>query len=275
MADRDLKDRVRDWLAKGGYPLEMRVADAFGKRRFRVMQSEYYTDVNTGVSREIDVFASVQQDLGPSFIRLSALVECKSDTTKPWVVFTSSRVRLADRARVVQRSATRLGDEWLDRISTRSDVTNLKIFRLPARPGYGVAAAFSEKLDTPYAALTAVAGAANAVAAEADTRSDVLAATFSRGKAVLLPRAFTLVQFPVVVTEAPLFECYLNTEQGMEIEEIKQTVVVWRNPIYQKPHCIIHLIHSSKVEEFVSEIESDFRYLLKEALQTDGPLKAK
>src|SRR5262245_42801945 len=141
MSEKSLEEKIRDWLNKGGFPLEMRIADAFSKNHFRVIQSEYYTDVNTGAPREIDVYASIQENVEDTFARLAAVIECKSDTTKPWVVFTSNRVQLASPASVVQRSASMLGDRWLHSIAHRTDVSGLRVFRLPSRPGYGVTAA--------------------------------------------------------------------------------------------------------------------------------------
>jgi len=53
----DLKTKVEKWLNEQGYPLEMRVASVLQQGGFRVVQSEYFSDPETGDSRELDIVA--------------------------------------------------------------------------------------------------------------------------------------------------------------------------------------------------------------------------
>src|SRR4051812_46473888 len=108
-APRPLDSRVADWLDTQGYPLEMRVARAFRASRFRVIQSEYYSDPETKASREIDVIASVDARNEDFLFRLTFVVECKMSRDKPWVLFTGTSRGLADPARVAQRASNGLG----------------------------------------------------------------------------------------------------------------------------------------------------------------------
>src|SRR4029079_5519632 len=82
-----LVGRVRPWLDKQGYPLEMRTAAAFRGEGFTVRQSQHYVDPDTHKSREIDVVCFVDDELGIASLRI--VVECKSGD-KPWVVFSSA-----------------------------------------------------------------------------------------------------------------------------------------------------------------------------------------
>ncbi|MGA3117871.1 MAG: hypothetical protein ABSF90_25990 [Syntrophobacteraceae bacterium] len=54
----DLKNKIREWPDKQGYPLEMTVARAFQEAGFYVSSSEYYLDADEKKPREIDVIAS-------------------------------------------------------------------------------------------------------------------------------------------------------------------------------------------------------------------------
>jgi hypothetical protein len=248
MSQPELKDKVLEWLSGQGFPLEMKVARHFGASDFDVIQSDYYSDPKTGVSREIDVHAYKQNEIGKLFLRLSALVECKAGASKPWIVFTSDTIQLADRARVTQRSASALGHYWLRQVSLNDKLAQLSIFQIPSRPGYGVTSAFSDRVDVPYTALMAAAGAADAEREKIDHYES------SSG--------FAVVQFPIVITEAPLFECFLAEDGGLELNEIDQSVIVWRNPVYRMPHCMVHLVQVSAMASFVDRIKNDFEVLL-------------
>lgn len=250
MPEDDLEHKVIAWLLKQGYPLEMRVADSFVRAGFNVVQSEHYNDPQSQTSREIDVSAYQQRDFDATFFRLEILIECKADKSKPWIVFTSERVGLADRARVVQRSATTLGYLWLREVSLRADVCGLSIFQLPTQTGYGVTAAFTEGYDVPYAALMGAATAARAEASSGDKAPQ-------HGQ-----KPFFSVQFPVVAIEAPLFVCRLGKDGTPHIEKTDRAVIAWRNPAYGMPHSIIHVIHASAIETFVAEVSDDFKFLM-------------
>lgn len=256
MSDDELKSRISAWLSKQGYPLEMRVADSFSKLGFRTIQSEYYTDPQTNTPREIDVYTGLQRDIEGSFIRLAGVVECKADKSKPWLVFSSDTIHLVDAARIVQRAANKVGHLWLRRIARRADIVTLPLFELPKRPGYGITAAFSDRSDLPYAALMSAAGASYAQAARDDSYKEA--------------RPFFSVHFPVVVTEAPLFECHLSEAGEVVLTEINTTVIVWRNPVYRLPHCIVHVVRADQIAQFASQMYKDFIMLLED---TDAEMR--
>jgi hypothetical protein len=168
-----------------------------------------------------------------------------------------AKQRFADRARVVQRSSTVLGHEWLRSIASRKDVCDLSIFHLPTKPGYGVTAAFSDGTDVPYAALTGAATAADAEAQFYDKEPQ---------------RLFFSVHFPIVITEAPLFTCELDPKNNTPIsKEVDHAVLAWRNPVYRLPHCIAHIVQAKAADAFAKKVSSDFQFLLE---NTESELEA-
>jgi hypothetical protein len=252
MSTLELKEKISAWLLKQGYPLEMRVAEACVKAGFKVRQSDYYADPQFDKPREIDVSASVQRIFRDILVRLALSVECKADNSKPWVIFASDRIRLHQRARVAQRSATLFGHIWLEHVSERADVQNLEIFRLSSPPAYGVAAAFSDGADIPYTALMAAATAANAKTKAEDTQSGEWICS---------------IHFPVVVTEAPLFLCTLGNNSEPVLKDIERATLVWRNPVYRMPHCIIDVVHASSIDAFTKDAIASFEFLLTQTEQ--------
>ncbi len=57
----DLKKRVEDWLGTQGYPLEFATAAAFRQHGFDVQQGTFARDPEEGISREIDILASMTE----------------------------------------------------------------------------------------------------------------------------------------------------------------------------------------------------------------------
>ncbi|ASZ14131.1 hypothetical protein KTO58_03345 [Chitinophaga pendula] len=53
----DLKNKVKEWLDKQGYPLEMYVAAAFQESGFKIAQSVMYVDPDSKTPREVDLVA--------------------------------------------------------------------------------------------------------------------------------------------------------------------------------------------------------------------------
>ena len=249
MSDDDLEKKLLSWLSKQGYPLEMTVASVFARAGFRVIQSEFYSDPLTNKQREIDLYASLQRNVGSTFFRLAVFTECKAGKSKPWIVFVTRGPKLSDAARVVQRSSNSMGLEWLREISRRKDVCELPIFQLPTAPGYGITAAFSDSgVDAPY---TAIMGAATAADSEAQA-----------GNKVEEARRFFAVHFPIVVTDAPLFACSLGNDNNPKLERVDKTVLAWRNRVYGPPYCIVHVVAASAMGDFVQQTKADFEYLL-------------
>lgn len=216
----------------------MIVAHAFRRVGFRTIQSEYYKDPETGKSREIDVSASMQRFVHDILTRVRFCVECKLARDRPWIMFTSSDIMLADPARVVQRPASTLGYALLESICRRKDIQNLPNFLVPERPGYGLTQAFTSGQDVPYAAIMAAAKATIAEAEDADRGSR------SQGP-------ICEILFPVVVIDGTLFECYLDEADEVITEEIRIGTLVWRSPVVGMPHTIVQVVTLPAFEDFV------------------------
>ena len=127
---KSLESRITEWLETQGYPLEMVVAREFQSAGFRVLQSDYYSGPESNSSREIDVIAHLQEQVGSCLVRLSFCIECKSSQDKPWIIFTSAGVRLANPARVVQRASSLLGTLFLQKLARDNEIQSLNMFSI-------------------------------------------------------------------------------------------------------------------------------------------------
>jgi hypothetical protein len=221
-----LVGRVAAWLGEQGYPLEMAVAAAFEEQGFRIIQSDYYEDPESGDQREIDVMAFRQKSTGKTIARLALMIECKASRDKPWVVFTSASIKYADRARIVQRASSRKGRHFLEAVCDLPEVRRLALFALPTRPAYGVTQAMTTKADVAYAACMS-AGKAVAGHAIVDAAYD--------------ERGWRMVDvlLPIVIIDGRLFEAYLGEHGRPVVEEVQTACLAWRHALVGPPTTFI------------------------------------
>lgn len=267
MASRELKQpepltsKVTSWLTTQGYPLEMRVARALQLVGAHVIQSDYYVDQVTGVAREIDVVATWDHGIGDLIIRVNFTIECKGTKHKPWVMFVSGQQRLASPARVAQRAASQLGRLALLNMADDQSVQDLLLFRLPRFCGYSIAP-MQEKnneKDECFAAMNGVAASTAAQAAQPDYQ------VWQSGTTEVLE-----IIFPVIVTDAPLCTAMLDQNSELVVEEAKQGVVMWRNPVVGLPNTLVHIVTAQEFNNFAEDMAESVGIFLK---MCSGPLR--
>jgi hypothetical protein len=198
----DLPSKVLAWLDTAGFPLEMKAAAGFRDAGFEVRQSTTYADPTTEKSREIDVLANDPDLFG--FIDLAAVVECKS-SPNPWVVLAAQDVmegynRLRTRAVYTPKAFSALSDQKL------SDLTVQRLLHREGRCGYALRQAFSKGNDPGYEAAMAVLSACRGIFPPRRPGWETVAAAV-----------------PIIVVDAPLFECELGPDGKLHIQEVDQS----------------------------------------------------
>jgi len=260
-----LENRLSKWLETQGYPLEMRVERVLRKAGFKTIPSDYYIDLQSHDSREIDIYAHRQRDIEKTLFRVSICVECKSSKEKPWVVFTSEEVSLAAPACVVQRASTPHGRAFLTSVCQNKNVQDLSMFQLPRRPAYSITQAFTSGNDVAYSACLSVSKCASSKANEDNQR--------------LQRRAIAEIVIPIIVIEGKLFESYLTEEGETVVTEIKSSTLLWRNRLTNAAHTIIKITTEDEFPNIVRDISEGITYLfameteLKEGCVTRPPVR--
>lgn len=83
-----MEAKIKEWLEKTGYPLELYVHEKLVKRKYICEKSSLYSDIESGTKREIDLAAYLH---GPSYdthsYSLQLLIECKK-SEKPLIVLS-------------------------------------------------------------------------------------------------------------------------------------------------------------------------------------------
>lgn len=226
--------KVLTILNKGGYALEMRVAEQLRKADAAlVTQSQYYPDPETNKPREIDVvgyFAGQSSEESRRWIHLFLVIECKSKPA-PWVIFDGGKANSNDPVVNLIVTPTFLAptegrehtDVWkeieADLTTAPSGLRPPRVLFTPTQYGRGsgiVEARESETRGGPTdKAWAAVKGAVSA----ARGISDDFRASDPEGR-VEFSKPFFIAWFPVVVTSGKLYRSWLNEAGEMDLAEI-------------------------------------------------------
>ena len=241
----------------------MRVAQQIMKTNLRVTQSDFYSDFETGKNREIDVVARSYDYYEPlnvisiAELEIFSMIECKSNQ-KPWIIFKgSSSVSLWDlEAPLRNKEAQTL----INKINK-----NGFLLKLAEDAASGVTQAFTTGKDVPYEALMGALKAAEAkIRIEREAELEKITDTDS----IIEEHSFSVCAFPVVVTDARLFNCCLKENGEIEICEVEYAAVCTRYPRRKerwKKGTVVYIFRESSVEVFLNGL-NEFRGELKSKL---------
>ena len=209
-------DQVKRWLEEQGFPLEMQSASEFRKAGFEVTQANLYSDIETGKSRHIDVFAAFKDYIGVT--RIAFVVECKA-SKKPWLLLSDPEVLTGYH----RAHSFAVADKNAFKAMTEDPVFSALMehcpwFRKDQLTGYSLRNAFSEK-DIAFEATTSVAKASLA---------------FVKGAKEYQQR----VAFPVIVISSPLVRCFLDDTGQIQAKEIRHGEVFFRLDLENPWSCI-------------------------------------
>jgi len=194
----DFVEKVRQWLVKTGYPLEMRVAQEFRKLEpTLIQQGVNYKDGETGKIREsdIDVFWLAMTPGTLQSISLQVIVECKAGT-QPWIMFADpddTYIDVAHYGFAVAASAEPDDGKFVVTIHDKLIELGVPLFEGPAPLCYGIVQMKRDSDTDKNEAYDSVRQAASGAAA---TVSDF------RPNREPVSLAYSV---PVVVTTHPLF----------------------------------------------------------------------
>jgi hypothetical protein len=214
----DLKKKVEDWLGTQGYPLEFATAAAFRQHGFDVQQGTFARDPEEGISREIDILASMTERGDSSVVRVYFVVECKWSIDKPWVVFVAPG-GMSPAACVAQTVGDKAARMLLWAKAGDKDLQSIGLFQKPDLAGFGGRQALSEKKDVFYEAIQSITSATLLWSQNYDRVSDP--PTRALKHAVVL--------FPLVVVKGSLFQAsYDGGTQGVAVAECDSARVYWK-----------------------------------------------
>jgi hypothetical protein len=148
--------RVKEWLQKEGYPLEMKAALIFEESGFNVTQGVHYEDLITNKYREIDLVAQIRKaTANKSFeIILQCIVECKYSKDKPWIIFSTTTGHQQRIIKDIRRGQEGSAYNLISNLSEIKELPKKGIINGPERTAYGGTLAFKDNnKDETFPAL--------------------------------------------------------------------------------------------------------------------------
>jgi hypothetical protein len=251
MTASDEPSRVAEWLAKQGYPLELRVGQILRKAGWRVQHARWYTDPDSGKARETDIVAELwESDQGKpqKSVCIQLVVECKSSQDKPWVVFSAPQERLPlllrDTAVADRYSRDALWAAGTRKIKLPSLLTGWKAL------GHGVVRAHTDGKTgdptSPFAALHAVVSAATALGREH--------ADFALAAADHWFSSYVVV--PLIVLDGSLYQYSLTDESKEHLQPIHRIAVpVMRQGDWEQTN--VTVVTYSSFDAYTEEVTPD------------------
>jgi hypothetical protein len=241
--ERNLEQKVGDWLAREGYPLEFLAANIFKAAGFAVRQGYHVRDESAHTVREVDVLASATAEVGDSLLRIYHVLECKYSRDKPWVVFTSDQP-IAPSACVAQTFGTMAGQALLWALAGHQEIQGLSYFATPGEPGFGGRQALSDNRDIFYDALQAVVSKATAVMRQYDNPYGGIQDALE----------IAAIAFPLIVVDGRLFSAAFNERtKEMDLAEVEVMRLHWRGAASWRMHATIDIVTSTYLTRLAAQ----------------------
>ncbi len=257
--DKNMEDKIREWLESNGYPLEMEVAKSFRNiSDFQVIQSHHYVDIETEKIREIDVMAELHANrwdssIGPLVI-FSALVECKSRVNNPWLLFMGSpQTKLYPQSLFYSSELNRLTIFDVLQRSGEKFFYDLPLFR-------NKEIAYSAVLSFPYNRKQKDDGnsfeAIMQATKSALSRSRAFDELYSTDNVVIGNSSV-----PIIVTESPVFECRLDENSELELRKVDRGLCRFAGLGGDLEVCV-HVVSKEGLGNFVKDLRESFSLLV-------------
>jgi hypothetical protein len=238
ITQQDLSARVKEWVEKQGYSLEMRVAKKFQENGFTVSQFEHFVDQESHSVRPVDVVASLAKDIQKSRIVVKLYIECKySAKDKPWVIIVTSdkfdkfsffsRVLKGQHPSNWSNIETLQGRVVAKIIQAIDSNLGLDLFSIK-NPGYVVAESLTDQKDHAYEAIIQISKSVEAHDIETEETYKQTLLMFDDLDQNSPPSdvgLFFSIAIPVVVINGQLFESYLGDKNEVEVLEIQNGTV--------------------------------------------------
>lgn len=232
--------KIKNWINKGGFPFEMKVAKAFKNSDFQIGQSILFKDVETEKYRETDIIAYYTKGMGDVWFNLTFVIECKKITGKPWIVLKS------DSPYQIQKGkppvyGSRNAQILIKKVSENKNYRSPLLFPDLSDYGYNVITAFSDKNDTSYSASQSVIKATEYLVKKSNESNN----------------RFCNIYIPIIAIDGELYEGRLNNESEIELEAANVSSFISNKSFEENGLNILTVVTSSEIENYVKQLRKD------------------
>jgi hypothetical protein len=217
--------KIKEWLDKQGYPLEMMVARELFKNGFHSLQSSFYKDPHSEKDREIDVVGQLGFTYKEYTVNIQLIVECKNNKDKPWITFSSHSHSINKKDFITNRPCSRIGQKYLAYISEKELLTNSVSFRKPDIFSYNVSQAFEKETDRTFSATMTLVNAIK-------YRKEKVNSGFPH---------YCEIYYPVIVLGGKLFDCSLDDNNEINVTEVSEKILLLKNNMVGTKNVLIEI----------------------------------
>lgn len=264
---------VVSWLARQGYPLEIRVARELRRRGFTANVGTYFRDPESDELREIDVVGSVSVSIGDNLLNIDIIVSCKVSQGAPWVALHSELTPLKVPLRSLRLTSGN-ADRFL-RTAARDPrfATNELVRAAPA--AHGIVPMRRAKNDPQQPPSPRDQKPKNTDAAYEALMSASKAAidNLRRDKEVSEgDEGWHSITLPLVVVEGQLFDATLDDAGEPTAVESNHTRVWMRRPIGDQRGVMVDIVTASFYPAYLATVIKGYTALTHEAADEDSKL---
>lgn len=264
-----MKEKLKLWLEKTGYPLELYAYKCVVSRGYICEKSQIYKDIETGIAREIDLVASLNVDHGDKefFYEVQLLIECKK-SENPLVVLASEnfpreRYKHFLGSEIVSDLLQDNGATYfnLSNLTENEQTQSLGRFAEKTFAGYSIVQGFGKSDENIYKGIMGLAKAGEYYRRE---YHDLLKMEQEREKQ---SEHWFQMQLPILLVDAPLFVARLDNQGDLDLEEVQWSSVKVRMPWVmdrddQERLFVIQVVKKDFFDVFLEEVSGFHRYLI-------------
>lgn len=267
-----LKNKIEEWLIKGGFPLELFAYNELKKQGFFSVKSPLYKDIESDVTREIDISAEkTLAESDNSLFTLKILVECKK-STKPFLVLCDSENQTSVREEIYGARV------YPNRLSNSLAIANMghksgvlkENDKLPLSDqvlsGYSIIQAFSNTDEKLYKTIYGLSKAEYYF--EYEHEKYFRSSTSSEDKYYPIE-----LLIPILLVDAPIFNVYLKNDK-LHLEEASWASVTLNLPWYLEKdterRSNVQVVNKNHFGEVLIKLESFAKWLADSNDFSDG-----
>ncbi|AFL81909.1 hypothetical protein Aeqsu_2451 [Aequorivita sublithincola DSM 14238] len=230
-----MEEKIKEWLLKGGFPLEMKLANSLINHGFEVAQSVYYQDFDTEKYRETDIIASKFEKINNIWTHITFVIECKKSTDKPWIVLKNHKLmnHLSDELPVYFTNHTSI---FLKNLNENKSFKSDLFFKNSRNIGYSIQTAFNNGPDKSYEAIQSVTKACEYFSQKLNERKNTAA-----------------FYFPVICIDGNLFEGQI-AENDISLKEVKKSEVLITRSFHKYGNSHILIFESSDLDKISNDL---------------------
>lgn len=271
-----MEDKIKSWLIKTGYPLELFVQKIVLSEGYMCEKSPIYSDVETEVAREIDLTAYKHGTSTDKYsYDLQLIFECKK-SEKPLIILCGDE---APSMRFEQLLASDVYDDnsplaelfayiHLHEMPDEELNNRIEKFSEKCYSGYSIVTAFSKSDENIYKGMMGLAKADEFYRKE---YYDIFHYSRNDNQSDLTDKNYFQMRVSILVVDSPLYLANISNEGETQINETKWASVKMNLPwlINTKERgrtCKIQVVKKEGLQEFLKSISILHNYISQEKI---------